>query len=132
MAFTLSTTIRGIMAAQILNAIDDDTGGGYLEIYTGTMPADLGAVTDQTLLGTLTFSDPCGTVSGDTLTFDSITADSAADASGTAAWCRLYAASGAVVGDGDVGTSGKFLNMNTTTIVAGGPIEITSMTIAVG
>ena len=37
------------------------------------------------VLAVLTLSDPCGTVSGDTLTFSAITQDSSADASGTAA-----------------------------------------------
>ena len=132
MALTFNSTILGNMATQALNAIDAGSGAGYLEIYTGTMPADLGAITDQTKLGTLTFSDPCGGVTGNTLTFASITGDSAADATGTAAWCRLYDSDATVIADGDVGTSGAFLNLNTVAIVAGGPIEVTSMTVAVG
>lgn len=57
------------------------------------MPADADtAVGTQVLLGTVTCADDCGTVSTiddvPTLTFGAITADSAADKGGVAAWGR--------------------------------------------
>ena len=48
------------------------------------------AVTSQTLLGTVTCSDPAGVVAGRVLTLSAITEDAAADASGTCTWARGY------------------------------------------
>ena len=82
-----------------------------------------------TLLGTLTIAGALGTYSAGVLTFGAITSDSAADNSGTAAWFRIATSGGTAHIDGTVGTSGADLNLNTVTIVAGGPIAITSMTL---
>lgn len=101
-----------------------------LKIYTGTKPAGPGtAITSQTLLGTLTCSATFGTYSAGVLTANAITQDSSADASGTAAWFRLTTSGDVAHIDGTVSTSGADLNLNTTTIVAGGPIAVTSLTL---
>ena len=49
-----------------------------------------------------------------------------------AAWFRLATSAGVTICDGDVGTSGATLNLNTTSIVTGGPISITSFTFTQG
>jgi hypothetical protein len=63
------------------------------------------------------------------LTFSAITQDTSADATGTATWARIADSTGATVFDCDVGTSGATLNLNTTSIVAGGPIQVSSFTL---
>ena len=98
------------------------------------MPADCAtAITTQTLLGTLTFSDPCGTIATGSLTMSAITQDSSADATGTAAWARIQDSTGVVVMDLNVTTTGGggAITLNTTNIVIGGPILITSFVISV-
>ena len=55
--------------------------------------------------------------------------DSSANATGTATWFRVVTSGGTFVIDGNVGTSGSDLNLNTTSIVIGGPVQITSFTI---
>ena len=116
-------------------------GAGHpakIDIYSGTKPTRPNvAVTTQVLLGTVTCSDDCGTVATindvPTLTFNAITSDSAADAGGVAAWGR--AKSGEItpvaVIDFDISTVGGsgFGQMNTTNIVAGGPISAPSVVI---
>lgn len=116
----------------IKDAIDGGSGAGTLKIYDGTRPATGGTAT--TLLGTLTFSDPCGTVSSGVLTFSAITADSSADATGTATWARIADSAGTFVADISVGISGSGaeLILNTTSIVAGGPISVSSATLTEG
>lgn len=86
------------------------------------------------LLGTLTFSQPCGTVSVGVLTGDAITEDSAADNNGTASWARAVDGDGTFVMDGDVGVtdSGAFVELNTTAIVKDGPIRVTGFSITEG
>lgn len=109
-----------------------------IDIYTGAKPTrpDV-AITSQTLLGTVTCSDDCGvvaTVGGiPTLTFNAITADTAADASGVAAWGRAKSGETTPVAalDFDISTTGGsgFGQMNTTNIVINGPIAAPSVVI---
>lgn len=100
-------------------------------------PTDGGTVTDNdivwqdmgeipVLLGTLTLSQPCGTIANGVLTFDAWTEDSSADASNTATWGRFRDGDGNNVLDGSVGVagSGADFTINTANIVSGGPIRI--------
>ena len=115
-------------------AIDAGAGAGTIKIYTGTQPTTAAdAITVQVLLGTLTFSDPCGTSASGTLTMSAITQDSAADATGTATWARIADSTGATVCDVDVTATGGggTLQFNTTSFVISGPILISAFTITV-
>ena len=126
MTLKFSETLRNDRAEQIKAKIDADTNPGTLQFYTGPQPATGAAITTETLLGTLTFSKPCGTVSAGVLTFDTVTEDSQADASGTAVWVRISDGAGNFVLDGDVGdlSSSAAFKMNTVEIVQDGPIRI--------
>lgn len=128
----VNTTTANAMLAALLSAFDNGAGPATILIYTGTMPATPEtAITTQTLLGTLTCSEPTGSVASKTLTFSAITQDSSADATGTATWARINDAAGTAVMDVDVSATGGggFLQFNTTSIVSGGPILITSLTV---
>lgn len=127
----VNTALRSAAATALKDAIDAGSGAGTVKFYTGTQPADPSvAITSQTLLGTLTLSDPCGSVDGNgLLTFSGITSDSSADATGTATWARFATSAGAAILDCDVSVTGGggALQLNTTGIVAGGPISITAL-----
>jgi hypothetical protein len=127
MALGFATTLRTNRATQVLNAIDGGTGAGTLNIYSGTRPATAAAITTQVLLGVLTFSDPCGTVTSGVLTFSAITQDASADATGTATWFRVLDGSGSFVMDGAITVTGGGgdMTLNTTSITIGGPISVT-------
>lgn len=129
---TLSDAAADAVLTQVLTKLDAGTGAATIKLYTGTKPAkpDV-AVSTQTLLGTLTCSDPAGAVSARALTFSAITQDSSADATGVATWARFADSAGVAVIDVDVGTtsSSAFLKMNSTNVVAGGPISISSCVI---
>jgi hypothetical protein len=115
-----------------LDAITTAVGtSGKIRIYSGTRPATGGTAT--TLLAEL----PCSATfapaaSGGVLTINAITSDASADATGTASWFRVLTSANAAVIDGDVGTSGSDLNLNSTSITAGGSVAITSFTITAG
>lgn len=111
--------------------IDAGSGPGKIKLYSGTQPANGdAALSGNTLLGTLTLSDPSApAASGGVLTFSAITQDSAADATATATWARFTDSADVSVLDVDAGTSGTTLILNTASIVAGGPISITSATL---
>jgi hypothetical protein len=129
-----ATAVKNACLTPIRDAIDAGPAAGTIKLYTGTIPADVQtAVTTQTLLGTMTFSDPSGTVATGAFTASAITQDSAADATGTATWARVLDSTGAAVMDVDctVTGGGGTMQLNTTNIVIGGPILISSFVITV-
>lgn len=130
-ALAYTATTRNSRLNLIRDAVDAGAGAGLLRIYDGTRPATCGTAT--TLLAELTMSDPCAAAaSGGVLTMSAITADSSANATGTATWFRLVDSTGTCAVDGNVGTSGSDLNLNTTSINTGVQVSVTSFTITAG
>jgi hypothetical protein len=128
------TTAKNNALDTLKTAIDAGAGAGTIKVYNGTQPTSANdAITTQTLLATLTFSDPCGTTSSGTLTMSAITQDSAADATGTATWARIADSTGATVFDVDVTVTGAggTLQFNTTNFVINGPVLISAFTVTV-
>lgn len=127
-----TTTVRSNRMTQVLNAIDAGAGAGTVKVYSGTVPANVGtAITDQTLLATLTLSDPCGSVSNGVLTFSAITEDSSGDANGTPTFARLADSDGNNVAQVTAGVGSGDLNFGAA-IVAGQPVQISSFVITEG
>ncbi len=129
MAIAINATLRNARA----DAITTFTGASaLLRIYSGTRPATGGTAT--TLLAELTCNATFApAASGGVLTLNAITQDSSANATGTATWFRLVKSDGTThVLDGDVGTSGSDLNLNTTSLVSGGPVAVTSFVLTEG
>jgi hypothetical protein len=118
------------LATATTNAKADAVGtllsGGTLEIRSGTAPATADDAATGTLLATVTLgtADPAalGLVSfGDPASVN-------ASATGTATWYRAKASGGATVLDGDVGTTGASLNLSSTSLTSGNPVDISSFT----
>jgi len=120
-SFVLPNAERSSLATKL----NDDVDTGYLKIYSGTYDT-----------GTLLVSLPLpakasNSVVDGVLTFGSITQQNAT-ATGTAAYFKLFKTDGTTeVAHGDVSTSGATINLNTTSIVSGGPVAITSAAITV-
>ena len=129
----LSAAARNAMCNALVDLIDGGAGAGTLKIYTATQPAGPGtAITDQTILATLTFSDPAfGNAATGTATASAITSDTSVDASGTAAWARWADSDGTAVIDCSIGTSGADINFDSVTFIAGGTAAISSLTVTV-
>jgi len=128
MALAYSTTVRNGMLDQITSAIG---ASGLLRIYDGTRPASGGTAT--TLLAQLALSTTSApAASGGVLTFNAITQDSSADATGTATWGRVTTSGGTFVIDFSISTSGSDMNMTTTSIVATQPVSCSSFVITEG
>ena len=126
----VTTTLNGMLDA-IATAIDADVGAGTLNIYDGSRPATGGATTTE--LANLVLTDPvAGAAASNVLTFSAINDDTSATATGTATWFRIADNSGDAVIDGDVGTSGSDLNLNSVAITIGGTVSVTSFTITAG
>ncbi len=129
MAFRLGTTMRNNGCNGIVDTIDQGSAAGKVKIYTGSQPGSVGG-TYGTLLGTLTFSDPAfGNSSTGTATASAITSDTNADASGTAATFTLTDSDDNVLADGDCGQGSGTMNFDNTTVVSGGTLAISSMTV---
>lgn len=128
MALSLTTTIRNAMLDAITSAVG---ASGFIDIYSGTPPANVGtALSGNTLLAHLACSATFAAgASGGVLTLNTITQDSSADNTGTATFFRITTSGGTAVVQGTVGTSGADLNMNTVSIVAAGPVACTGFTI---
>lgn len=122
----------GLRNAQ-LDAITTFAGGSCkLRLYDSTRPSTGGTAT--TLLAELTCNATFAPgASGGVLTLNAITSDTSANATGTATWFRIVKSDGTThVMDGNVGTSGSDLNLNTTSIVLGAVVAVTSFTITAG
>lgn len=134
MVITPSLSLRNATAALWLAALQAGASDTTIKFYTGTKPTGPDVApngTTQVLLGTLTCTSQVGTTGSGSLTFDAITQDSDADASGTATWARLTDGNGTAVIDVDVSETGgtAFLKLNTTNIIIHGPISISSFVI---
>jgi hypothetical protein len=131
----LATITRNALAQRFQVLLDAGAGNGTIKFYTGAQPTSADdPPTGATLLGTLAFAKPSApAASGGVLTFNAITQDDSADATGTATWARVADSAGNTVFDCDVTAAGGggTIQLNTVNIVAGGPISITSFTITV-
>lgn len=131
MAVRIADTVRNSRVDLIRSTIDAGATGGLLRIYAGSKPTK-GGTPAGLLLAEIVLADPCGTSTGGVLAITTPRTDTSANNTGTAAFFYLTDSTGAFVCDGDVANSGSDLNVTTTTIVAGQPVEITSLTITEG
>ncbi len=130
MALGIIAAFRDNMLDELTAGIDQDAGAGELRIFDGTRPATGGAETTE--LAALTLTDPfAAAASAGVLTASTINDDTSTVA-GTATWFRLTDNSGDAIIDGDVGTSGSDLNLNSVAISAGGTVSVTSFVITAG
>lgn len=128
MTVSLSTAVRNAKNDAVTTQLGSSP---LLRIYSGTPPANAGAsLSGNTLLAELAMSaTPFPASSSSVLTANAISNDSSADNTGTAAFYRVYKSDGTTSQiQGSVGTSGQDLNLNTTSIVAGGPVAVSSFT----
>lgn len=130
MTTRIAVAARNDAADAITALLDAGAGPGYIEIRDGTQPADPDTAASGVLLATLTLSDPAfGAAASGTATANAIASETNAPNSGTATWFRAYDSTAVAVIDGDVGTSGTDMVLNTTTITAGDTVEVTEWTV---
>lgn len=113
------------------DAVCARANNGSLRIYSGTAPADANAaLSGNTLLANLAMSATAfAAAASGVATANAITADSSADATGTATFFRVLESDGTtVVFQGTVGTTGAELNLSSVAIVAGGNVAVSSLT----
>jgi hypothetical protein len=118
---TYSLDVRVAAQTGLLTALDSGTGAAVVRIRSAS----------DVLLGSVSLSDPCGTVSGTTgvLTF-SIAGQGTGSASGTAAYAEFCTSEGDAklsipALQGTAAVPGYFV-MNSLSVVSGNPLEILS------
>lgn len=132
----ITTALRSAIAQDLIAAMaaGSTNPNPVLEIYTGSMPASMGGAISDTLLATLTLTATVGTESGGVITFDTITDDSSADASGDAGWCRVLDRDGSEAAYFTISAAGGSgeIQFNSISVVAGVPVAVSSLTVTVG
>lgn len=123
--------LSNLAANTSADAVCAQLNSGFLDIYSGTQPATGDTVlSGNTLLASLTINaTACGSASSGVATFNAITSDSDADATGTATFARFYKSDHTTkVYDVSVGTSGADINLATTSIVQHAVVSISALT----
>ena len=117
MQINLSDTARNAMLDEVTSLIDAERGNGKIELLSSS----------NLVLAQLQFSRPCAPdpMNG-AVRFNDIAEDASARATGTVVKARIVDAAGGVVFECDVSdTKGDaVIRLNTTRIVAGGPVRI--------
>lgn len=106
---------------------------GLLRIYDGSQPTDpdtgLGG---QTMLAELALSATAfAAASGGSATANTITDDSDANATGTAAWFSFTTSGGGRIFEGSVDTAGANINFNSVAFQSGATVAVSSFTLDV-
>jgi len=134
MTISIATAARNARA----DAITTFTGNAaLLRIYDGAPPASANAaLAGNTKLAELVTGSPLApAAAGGVLTANAIAQDASADATGTASFWRLYKADGVTVvkqGSATATGGGGDLQLNTLSIVAAGPVGVTSFVLTEG
>ena len=131
MAIRLATATRNAMVSAVIAQIDADASGGSIKIYSGSQPATAQDAATGTLLATVALAKPSFSAPSNGSASGADPAAVTAAATGTAGWFRLADNTGDTVFDGSVTASGGGgdMTLSSTSIVSGGSVDITSLTI---
>lgn len=130
MALQYSTTLRNGRADAVTTAVGN---AGLLRIYTGSAPANCGTAASGTLLSEHTLGSPFSAAASSGAQSPTLPSNVNASNTGTAGYWRVYKSDGTTcVIQGSVGTSGADMNLNTLSLVSGGPVQINSWTFTEG
>ena len=120
MAVTLSTTGRNLLCDAFVDALD----GGKIKFRATS--------SSGTVLAVLTFGTPAfGAASTGVATANAITADSSADASGTAVAATIHKSDDTELCSCSVSTTGADINLDNNVIAATQEVGLDSLTITV-
>jgi hypothetical protein len=130
MALQYSVALRSARLDAKTSAVGS---AGILRIYTGVAPADCAAASSGTLLSAHTLGSPFAPGASAGVLSPTLPSNVNAGTTGTAGYWRIYQSNGTTcVMQGSVGTSGADMNLNTLSLVSGGPVQINSWTFTEG
>ena len=119
--FAASVAMRNLRA----QANRDALSGGKLRLYVGTVPADLGAITNQLLVAEYVLPSPSGAVAAGTLTLGPVE-QVIALGSGPPNFFRLLSSANVALFDGSAGAvgSGAVAQISPYPVIAGGLLYV--------
>ena len=126
MAYRRATATRNSVA----DTEGDLLNSGTIQFRTGSQPTNVDDAAGGSLLGTCTYSATAfGAPSTGVVTAAAITSDTSADASGTVAHARILTSAPAIHSDATCAAGSGDFNFDNATIVAGGTIAVSSLTL---
>lgn len=126
MALTVAAASAQAMGAALATNIG---ASSTIEIRSGAKPATPETAASGTLLATVAITGSFTSTGGVLTSADPASVTAAA--TGTAGYFRLKTSGGTAVLDGTVGTSGADMNLSTTSIIAGGSVDLGVVTLTV-
>jgi hypothetical protein len=126
---SLNPKLANAQANRAADAVCARLNSGYLRIYDGAQPATADtALGSQVLLAELRFNATAfGAAVAGVAAANAITADTDANANGTATWFRALESDGStVVFDGSVGTGTNDLVLDSTTVTLHGTVTVSA------
>ncbi len=137
----MTVRMSDALAHTVLNALGTafDGGTGRINVYSGAQPATADTAASGTLLGTLTLgSDTFAAAASRAIAINSVTSDSAADATNTAGYVRFYRTGDTAPGSAGNGTTDLRLDLDISddiaidnaSIVAGGIIALSGYSLS--
>jgi len=131
MAIKLPNASRSAMTDALVALVDAGSGAGYVEIRTGSGPADPDSAANGTLLVTIPLNDPAFSAASNGVATLDVTPEPQGEAeeAGTAGYFRVYDSDDAHVYQGLVGEGSGDLSLDNTDIAIGQVVRITSLTI---
>lgn len=128
MSLSYTVAVRNARAQAFTNLIDASATAGSITIYTGTSPAGVGAITNQTALIVIPLSKPCvASITNGVITLAAIT-EQMVPVTGKAGWARIKNGDGVAIADLVVGLngSGADIELPTLDLIQGAYIRITA------
>lgn len=129
MSLQLDDATRNAMGDALTTQVGN---AGQLRIYSGAAPADETVAATGTLLAQHTLGSPFAPAASGGVVSPTLPANVNASATGTAGYWRVYTSGGTSKHQGLCGTSGSDMNLNTLSLVSGGPVQINSWTLTMG
>lgn len=121
MAINYAAALKTTRMQAVITAIDVNASPAFIEIGTAAM---------ATVLVTITLSDPSFTESGGVITMAGAPKSGVAGTAGTAAAARIKDGGGNIIVSGlTVGTASSDINLNSTTILSGQTVTMSSLAI---
>jgi len=127
MTLSFAEDVRNDMLGVVNTQVNAGAAAGYVEVRSGTRPANADTAATGTVLATLTLVDPAFSApAAGVMDLDAdpdITGTAAA--TGTASWARVYDSDANAVFDGDVATSAADWIITSTSITSGQTVNLT-------
>jgi hypothetical protein len=127
MSVQMSVALRNARLDAITTAVGS---AGLLRIYTGSAPVDCATVASGTKISEHTLGSPFAPGASAGALAPTLPANVNALNTNTAGYARVYKSDGTTcVLQLSVGTSGQDVNINTLSLVSGGPVQVSSMAV---